>query len=207
MAFFPFFVELEGKHALVVGGGEVALRKIEKLLPYGPKITVVAPYMCPEIENMPGLCLRMRSFASEDLQGMDLVIAATNCRMVNHQISELCQEQKIPVNVVDDGPECSFYFPALVKRGNLSIGISTGGSSPAAAAWLRRQIESALPEGIEGILDFMLDQRNRVRSEIPDGKQREALMKKMFAACLERGGPLEAVEARRLREQVREDGK
>lgn len=207
MAYFPFFVELEGKRALVIGGGEVALRKIEKLLPYGPKITVVAPKMRPEIENMPEICRRMRPFVSEDLKGMDLVIAATGSRAVNHQISEMCQSRRIPVNVVDDGPECSFYFPALVKRGNLSVGISTGGSSPAAAAWLRQQIEAALPEGIEGILDFMLDQRNQVRSEIPDGKQREALMKKMFAACLERGGPLEAMEVRRLREQVGEDGK
>ncbi len=201
MAYFPFFVELEGKNGLVVGGGSVALRKIEKLLPYGARLTVVAPQMRPEIENFPNLKLIRRTFDAEHLKGKDFVIAATSCREVNHQISVLCKERRIPINVVDDGPECSFYFPALVKRGSLSIGISTGGASPAAAAWLRSQIESSLPEGIEGILKFMNGLRKWAQMQIQDASQRETLMKRCLAACLELGRPLEEREVRSLLEQ------
>ena len=133
MAYFPFFVELAGASGLVAGGGKVALRKVEKLLPYGPRLTVIAPRIDEKILAMPGVVCLRRAFEPADLEGKDFAVAAAGDREVNHWISRLCRERKIPVNVVDDKEASSFLFPSLIKRGELSVGISTGGSSPSAA--------------------------------------------------------------------------
>ena len=119
MGYFPFFVDLEGQPGLIVGGGTVALRKADKLLPYGPHLTVVSPHILPELERIPGLTLSRREFSPADLDGMLFAIAATDDRDLNRRIAELCRERHIPVNAVDDREACSFLFPALVKRGDL----------------------------------------------------------------------------------------
>ena len=167
MAYFPFFVDLEGQRGLIVGGGTVALRKAEKLLPYGPALTVVAPEPVSELAALP-VELTRREFQPEDLDRADFVIAATDNEEENHRISALCQGRKIPVNVVDDKEACSFLFPALVRRGNLSVGVSTGGSSPTAAIWLKEQIEGLLPEQTEEILTWLEAQRPLLQERLPD---------------------------------------
>lgn len=133
MGYFPFFVQLQHVPGLIVGGGTVALRKAEKLLPYGPKLTVVAPDICPELAALPSLTLVRRPFRGEDVGRMAFVIAASGDRALNHRVARLCREKGIPVNVVDDKEACSFLFPALVKRGELSVGISSAIAIPAAA--------------------------------------------------------------------------
>ena len=189
MAYFPFFVDLEGQRGLIVGGGTVALRKAEKLLPYGPALTVVAPEPVSELAALP-VELTRREFQPEDLDRADFVIAATDNEEENHRISALCQGRKIPVNVVDDKEACSFLFPALVRRGNLSVGVSTGGSSPTAAIWLKEQIEGLLPEQTEEILTWLEAQRPLLKERLPDQRARAASFARLFAACLERGRPL-----------------
>ena len=189
MAYFPFFVDLEGQRGLIVGGGTVALRKAEKLLPYGPALTVVAPEPVSELAALP-VELTRREFQPEDLDRADFVIAATDNEEENHRISALCQGRKIPVNVVDDKEACSFLFPALVRRGNLSVGVSTGGSSPTAAIWLKEQIEGLLPEQTEEILTWLEAQRPLLKERLPDQLVRAACFARLFAACLERGRPL-----------------
>ena len=189
MAYFPFFVDLEGQRGLIVGGGAVALRKAEKLLPYGPALTVVAPEPVSELAALP-VELTRREFQPEDLDRADFVIAATDNEEENHRISALCQGRKIPVNVVDDKEVCSFLFPALVRRGNLSVGVSTGGSSPTAAIWLKEQIEGLLPEQTEEILTWLEAQRPLLKERLPDQRARAACFARLFAACLERGRPL-----------------
>lgn len=189
MAYFPFFVDLEGQRGLIVGGGTVALRKAEKLLPYGPALTVVAPEPVSELAALP-VELTRREFQPEDLDRADFVIAATDNEEENHRISALCQGRKIPVNVVDDKEACSFLFPALVRRGNLSVGVSTGGSSPTAAIWLKEQIEGLLPEQTEEILTWLEAQRPLLKERLPDQRARAARFARLFAACLERGRPL-----------------
>ena len=144
MGYFPFFVDLTGKEGLIVGGGTVALRKVEKLLPYGPHLPVAAPEVLPELDSCPELTLLRRPFAPELLENKAFVIAATDDAAVNREISALCQERGIPVNVVDDPDQCTFLFPALVKRGDLSVGISTTGASPTAAVWLKQQVEGLI---------------------------------------------------------------
>lgn len=189
MAYFPFFVDLEGQRGLIVGGGTVALRKAEKLLPYGPALTVVALEPVSELAALP-VELTRREFQPEDLDRADFVIAATDNEEENHRISALCQGRKIPVNVVDDKEACSFLFPALVRRGNLSVGVSTGGSSPTAAIWLKEQIEGLLPEQTEEILTWLEAQRPLLKERLPDQWARAACFARLFAACLERGRPL-----------------
>lgn len=190
MGYFPFFIQLQNVPGLIVGGGTVALRKAEKLLPYGPKITVVAPEINPELAGLPGLTLARRPFRPEDVEGMSFVIAASGDAALNRQVARLCRERGIPVNVVDDKEACSFLFPALVKRGELSVGISTGGSSPTAAIWLKEQIAQLLPEGLEDILAWLEEQRPLLKARWPEERARARGFASLFAACLEVGRPL-----------------
>ena len=205
MAYFPFFVELAGVSGLVAGGGKVALRKVEKLLPYGPRLTVIAPRIDEKILAMPGVVCLRRAFEPADLEGKDFAVAAAGDREVNHRISRLCRERKIPVNVVDDKEASSFLFPSLIKRGELSVGISTGGSSPSAAIYLKERFAEAVPKNLPEILDFLAGERANIRQAVSCGGRREALMKELFWACMEQGGPLTREEVRRRMEKYRED--
>lgn len=182
MGWFPFFIQLEGARGLLVGGGRVALRKAEKLLPFGAQLTVVAPCICPPLAALPGLTLCRRAFADSDLSpAPDFVIAATGDRALDRRIAALCRTRRILVNVVDDPAACGFYFPALVQRGRLCIGISTGGASPTAAAWLRQKIEALLPPGFDGILDRLAARREAVKAEGGSEAKRAERLQQAFA--------------------------
>lgn len=182
MGWFPFFIQLEGARGLLVGGGRVALRKAEKLLPFGAQLTVVAPCICPPLAALPGLTLCRRAFADSDLSpAPDFVIAATGDRALDRRIAALCRARRILVNVVDDPAACGFYFPALVQRGRLCIGISTGGASPTAAAWLRQKIEALLPPGFDGILDRLASRREAVKAEGGSEAKRAERLQQAFA--------------------------
>lgn len=182
MGWFPFFIQLEGARGLLVGGGRVALRKAEKLLPFGAQLTVVAPCICPPLAALPGLTLCRRAFADSDLSpAPDFVIAATGDRALDRRIAALCRTRRILVNVVDDPAACGFYFPALVQRGRLCIGISTGGASPTAAAWLRQKIEALLPPGFDGILDRLAARREAVKAESGSEAKRAERLQQAFA--------------------------
>lgn len=190
MAWFPIFTELSGREGLIVGGGTVALRKIEKLLPFGPKLTVVAPEIQSRIREIPGLKLQERPFAPEDvLGGLAFVIAATDKGDENHAIAALCRERNIPVNVVDDPKACTFLFPALVRRGKLTVGISTAGASPTAAVRLKEQIGDLLPEEYDKILDFLEEKRPEVKRCVPEENHAKT-MKRLCDECLKQNGPL-----------------
>lgn len=193
MPLFPIFIDLKGRRALIVGGGRVALRKAERLSPYGADIFAVAPEFIPGFAGIPGVTLLERRFEPGDIDGAALVIAATDDGELNAAVSELCRWENIPVNVVDDLEKCSFVFPALVQRGELSVGISTGGASPSAAQYVRRGVEQLVPEGFEGILDFLSAHRAEVKAALPP-ERRAAAFAALFERCLERGGPLSEAE-------------
>ena len=201
MAYFPFFVDIAGKKGLIVGGGTVALRKAEKLLPYGPALTVAAPELLPEFASLPGLTLLSRPFAPELLEEMYFVIAASDDAPVNRQAAALCRERGILVNVADDREACSFLFPSLVREGPLSVGISTGGASPSGAVWVKEQIRGLLPEGFAGILEWLESVRPAVKEALPDQKDRETAYARLFAACLSLERPLQERELAELWEE------
>ena len=194
MPHFPLFVDLKDKPVLIVGGGKVALRKARKLMPYGAKLTVVAPRILSELENIPGVIIRRRKFRTFDLREQVLAIAATDNRGLNKKIAEICRRRRIPVNVADDPALCSFQFPALVQQGSFSAGISTGGASPAAAVYYKEQLQALLPENLDGILAWLEAQRPRLKGEIPDQAQRAGIFRALFDASLEKGAPLTSKE-------------
>ncbi|WP_298024136.1 bifunctional precorrin-2 dehydrogenase/sirohydrochlorin ferrochelatase [uncultured Dysosmobacter sp.] len=190
MGYFPFFVELSEKQGLIVGGGTVALRKVQKLLPYGPRLAVAAPELHGELRTICGLELRERPFVPEDLEGCDFVIAATDDHALNHRIAALCRERGILVNVADCKEDCTFLFPALVKRGDLSVGISTSGAGPTAAIYFKERIADLLPERLEEILAYLEAARETVKDQIPEESRRRQLLRELFDECMRAGGPL-----------------
>ena len=194
MAYFPFFVDLEGKHGLIVGGGAVALRKAQKLLPYGPRLTVVAPKLKAEFWELYGVEFLRRPFAVTDLDGCAFAVAATDDRELNHRIAELCKKQHIPVNVADSREDSTFLFPALLRRGELSVGVSASGTAPAAAACIRDRFAQAVPERMEDILTFLDRVREPLRQAVPDGETRRRLLAVLAADCMEAGRPLSDAE-------------
>ena len=189
MPLFPIFLDLRGKKVLIVGGGHVALRKAERLAPYGASITAVAPEFAPGFAALGGVTALERRFQPGDVEGAALVIAATDDAELNAAVSELCAWEGIPVNVVDDLALCSFVFPALVRRGELSVGISTGGASPSAAQYIRRLVEEQVPGGFEEILDFLAARRAQLKSALP-AERRSAAYAALFSRCMELGRAL-----------------
>ena len=197
--YFPMFVPLEGRRGLVVGGGAVALRKLEKLAPYGASIRVIAPQILPEIAAMADVEPVRRAFRPSDLhEDWAFVIAATDDPQTNHLIAEQCGHRHLPVNAVDDPAHCSFLFPALVQRGPFSVGISTGGASPTAAVYFKAQIEGLVPERLEDILVWLHAQRPAIKARIPEEQLRAAALRRLFAACMEKGAPLDDEEMEEL---------
>lgn len=194
MSYFPFFMEIGKKTCLVAGGGTVALRKIEKLLPFGTEITVVAPVFCPEVAEMDGIRRICRRFRPADVENMTFVIGATDDERVNEEISRLCKERNIPVNIVDDREKCTFFFPALVKRGEFVAGFSTGGGSPLAAQYIRKKMEDAVPSHFDRTIALLGSLRERVKREIPDSRRREAVFQAIFALALEQNGTVTEAE-------------
>lgn len=198
MSYFPFFVELSGQEGLIVGGGTVALRKVEKLLPYGPRLTVAAPELCPALGEIPALRLVQSSFAPPMLEGKRFVIAATDDPGENRRVAALCRERSIPVNVVDDREACTFLFPALVRKGDLSIGISTGGASPTGAIYLKEQIARLVPDRFDELLVWLASLREPVKKRVPEERRRAEVFARLFAAGMEAGRPLETEELEAL---------
>lgn len=195
MGYFPFFMELSGQEGLIVGGGTVAARKAEKLLPYGPRLTVAAPELLPELAAIPELTLLRRPFGLDLLEGKLFVIAATDDPELNRCVAEACRQRRILVNTVDDREACMFLFPALVKRGDLSVGISTGGASPSAAVYLKERIAALLPDDFGDLLAELDALRPIVKEALPE-EVRAAVFSRLFAARLAAGRPLEEKELR-----------
>ena len=201
MAYFPMFIDLEKKNVLIVGGGMVALRKVQKLLSYGAKITVMASEIVDKMKNMDGIEIEKRSLEPKDIQNGFLkvenfvfVIAATDDKTLNMEIAKHCRERNVPVNVVDNQEQCSFIFPALVQKGNFSVGVSTGGASPTAAIYYKERIQEMVPDNIEEILDWLEEKRQKLKKQIPKQEKRAGIFRKLFDACLEKGRPLTEVE-------------
>lgn len=186
MSFFPFFKEIEGARCLIAGGGRVALRKVQKLLPYGPEITVIAPEILHDFYHMDVTVLN-RAFRDSDISpDTDFVIAACDDEAQNRHISSLCLNMSIPVNVVDAPELCTFLFPSLVKKGDLSVGISTSGASPSAAAWLRGEVERLLPDHMEEILEHLKEQRYAAKRQIASPEARSRYLKQLFTESMDK---------------------
>ncbi|MCD8018828.1 MAG: bifunctional precorrin-2 dehydrogenase/sirohydrochlorin ferrochelatase [Clostridiales bacterium] len=191
MAHFPLFIDITHKKCLVVGGGRVALRKVETLLRYEAKVEVIAESICPEIREMlPADQIRYGGVTETDFEDAVLVVAATASREVNHRVYEACARDRIPVNVVDAPEECTFLFPAVVKRGDISIGINTGGKSPLVSSHIRKQIEEAVPDDYGEIAKQLGQLREYGKEHFPDETVRRAILKAAASEAFAKGGVL-----------------
>src|ERR1700674_5615157 len=169
MNYLPMFFDLTRQRVLIVGGGEVALRKVSLLQRTGALITVVAPEIAPEVtERAPAgkLKLVLREFSPEDLDGVRLVIVATSRRAVNRWIASLSEARNIPVNVVDDREASRFIVPAIIDRDPVLVAVSTGGTSPVLARRLRERLEALIPARIGELASWLKALRGATRRKL-----------------------------------------
>ncbi len=179
MNLLPIFVKMEGRRALVVGAGVVALEKVTSLLRTGARITVVAPRAKAEIRALEAegrLEWVRREFEAADLDAQGVVIAATDVPEVNAAVYRAAVERGVWSNSVDDIPNCDFFFGAVVRRGELQIAISTAGESPAYAQRLRKEIDAQLAEDVGEWLSRMGKTRREILKTLPPGDERKALL-------------------------------
>ena len=175
MQYFPAFFDLTSQKVLVVGGGEVALRKVILLERSGALITLVAPVIVPEIrERVLGdrLTLVEREFIPDDLDGARLVIVATSHRAVNRWIAKLADARAIPANVVDDREASRFIVPAIIDRDPVIVAISTGGTSPVLARRLREKLEALIPKRLGALALWLQELRRSARNQLRGTAQR-----------------------------------
>ena len=183
MGYFPFFVDVENQNCLVVGGGVVALRKIEKLLPFNPNITVVSPKVHKEILSIENINIIKRKFDFNDLKEKSFVITATDDKVLNKEIYNFCKENNIPVNTVDDKDNCSFIFTALARNNGVTVAISTSGKSPLYAKYLRKKIENLIQDS-ESIVDNLSKYREKIKNEISLEENRKVAFEKLLEYSL-----------------------
>src|ERR1700723_1831903 len=196
---FPLFLKLEDRPCLVVGAGTIAAAKISSLLESGARVTVVAPWANNDLEQLAaeGKFPRLaREFEASDLAGMFLVIAATSDSAVNRAVFLEAQRLGILCNAVDDPPNCDFYFPAVVRRGDLQIAICTSGQSPALAQRLRRELEGTFDESAGDWVRFVGELRREILATHAPSDERKQLLVEL--AYSERPG-LKRADAREIK--------
>lgn len=191
-------MDLRGVHGLIVGGGKVAARKIERLVPYGAELTVIAPVVSDACKHI-GVHVWERNFRDEDITNeFGFVIAAVGDTELNRRVCDICKAKNIPVDSSCDPGIGSFVFPAVIQKGKLSVGICTSGASPTASAWTRDRFEEVLPDRFDEILEFLNQKRREALLTIQDHHVRSAYLRKLFYASIEADRPLTDEECRRL---------
>ncbi|MCY3821051.1 MAG: siroheme synthase CysG [Gammaproteobacteria bacterium] len=174
----PLFLDLSDQPCLVIGGGDVAARKIGSLVDVSARVTVVAPVIgevTAELAERHGLEVVLREFESSDVRGRVLVIAATDDAGVNRAAFTACRERRVLINTADDAALSTAIFPSIVDRGPVTVAVSTGGASPTLARRIREQVETLLPAATGRLAEFLRQRRARVRESVPDIDARRRL--------------------------------
>jgi precorrin-2 dehydrogenase/sirohydrochlorin ferrochelatase len=198
---YPVALVLDGKRVLVIGGGKIAAEKLDALLLTGADVTLVSPEVVQTIAAAAAagrITLHRRPYQSDDLRGASLVIAATDDRLLNARAVTDARAAGILAQAVDDIPYCDFFAMAIVRRGELQLGISTNGRSPAFARWLRERLDAELPTEYADLLTVLGDVRERLKAAGPIPLYehwRDAISDDVLAAL--RCGDREAAAARR----------
>jgi uroporphyrin-III C-methyltransferase/precorrin-2 dehydrogenase/sirohydrochlorin ferrochelatase len=172
MEYLPLFFDLKKRLCLVVGGGAIALRKASLLARSGAVIRLVAPDILPELEALVaetgGEC-HFRPYDVGDMQGVTLVVSATDYVALNEQVAADAESAAIPVNVVDQPALCSFIFPSIVDRSPIVVAVSSGGQSPVLARLIRSRLEASLPASYSQLAEFVGGLRSKVREMLQSG--------------------------------------
>ncbi len=183
MDFLPLFHKLQDRRVLVIGGGEIALRKARLLADAGACLRVVSPEVGSELRELVEQGtgeLRLRNYQPDDLSGVSLVIAATDDEALNAQVSQQAQAIGLPVNVVDAPAQCSVIFPAIVDRSPLIVAVSSGGDAPVLARLIRAKIETWIPATYGQLAGLAKVFRAQVKSLFPDVQQRRVFWEDVF---------------------------
>ena len=175
MKYYPLFMDLAGRECLVVGAGMVAARKARSLLECGARVTVVG-----ETPAAAFRALERRRFRAADVARQALVIAATDEPAVNAAVAAAARRRGIPVNAVDDPPNCTFIVPAVVRRGDLAVAISTGGKSPAAARLVKERVAALLGDEYAALVRLLGAHRGRMKTQVPGQGRRAKAWKRML---------------------------
>src|SRR5262245_52911468 len=205
--FYPVFIDLADRLVLVVGGGSVAERKVESLLDAGASVTVVSPELTPRLVELGAqgqVKLRVRAFEESDLDGALLAISATDDPEVQKRVVAAAASRNVLVNTVDQPALCDFIVPAVVRRGDVIVAISTSGKSPALAAALRAKIESVLPEDVARTAKILGSIRSEIQERFTDGAQRKQVFEKILDSGITEwiGGCDDATAMDRLRQMM-----
>lgn len=205
--FYPVYLNLKGKRVVVIGGGEVGERKVASLLDTGAMITVVSPDVTPRVASLANanlIELHRRPYLEGDCAGAVLVLSATDDAPVNQAVWKEAQTARVLVNTADEPALCDFIMPAVVRRGEVAVAISTGGTSPALAARLRRKLSRIIGREYGQLADLLARVRPEIRNRVRDVQDRKALHYQILDSdirSLLRGKDYDAAE-RRLRQII-----
>ena len=183
MQYLPIFTKLDNKPVLVVGGGEVALRKCRAFLKARAAVTLVAPWFCDELKEHAHnneVTLIDAYFEESHLDGKILIIAATDNDEVNNTVFELANARNVFVNVVDDQPKCTFIFPSIVDRNPITIAISSAGTAPVLARRLREKLETLIPQHIGPLANLVGGFRHKVKQRFKHFADRRQFWEGVF---------------------------
>lgn len=173
MKYYPIFLDIRDKRCVIVGGGEVALRKAERLLDCGAKVSVISPKLVSELAALKDKNLIAHiatEYSGDFIDNAALIIGATDDEKTNTRISRDARVKGIPVNIVDDPQKCDFILPSIVQRGDLAITIGTGGKSPALARHLREELEKQYGKEYEIFLNILGNLRANMEKNAGVGK-------------------------------------
>jgi uroporphyrin-III C-methyltransferase/precorrin-2 dehydrogenase/sirohydrochlorin ferrochelatase len=183
MESFPVFINLKEKPVTVIGGGDIALRKVKLLIKAGPKITVISRVLCKELKELlmkHNQRMIIKSFQESDLKNPILIIAATNSPKTNKRISTYAQQNNILINVVDQPKLCTFTMGSIVERDSLVISISSGGKAPVLVRNIREKIETLIPQSYAELVNFSGNLRSIVKKNIQSGMKRRIFWEEFF---------------------------
>lgn len=175
-SYYPMFADLAGRRCVVIGGGAIAQGKIMTLLDYGAAVTVISPEATRKILSYAArgtIRYAKREFRPGDLRGAWLAFAATDNQRINELVFKTAERLRIFTNVIDQKPLCSFIVPSIVKRGDVVIGISTGGASPAVAKHLRKELAARVGPDYARMTRLLGSLRARAKSRLPDYQSRK----------------------------------
>ena len=184
MSYFPAYINMDNKKILLVGGGNIATEKLEKLVDFTDNITILSENFSESISkiiNLYSLSKIQKRYETGDINGYDIVIVATDTIELHRKIYEESRESRILVNSVDDTRYCDFIFPSYIKRGDLTVSFSTSGASPAFAKHIRKYFEALIPADTAVFLQKMKELRNR----LPKGKERMKKFDEMARTFIE----------------------
>ena len=200
-AYYPVYLNLQGRRCVIIGGGGVAEGKIARLLESGAEIRVISPDATPGIQRMAdagAIQWEPRPYRPGDLAGAFIAIAATNLREVNRRIFDEAEARGVMLNAVDDPPNCSFIAPSIVQRGPVTVAISTGGASPALARKLRESLQESGDLAWADLANVMSAARARLRQKgmltAIDPERWQACITPQLLAMAQNGQESEAVE-------------